>query len=233
MSFACQEASSALFGTAPRVTFYVQITDYYGGRSASNRGLGLATSEGTDQMARTPLLLILHCQATGPGDRAPITTGSRLTATLLAERLAALGVDMVYSAPARAAQDTLAPFADTRHLALVIDDRLAERKLSSEPRDDAHVHTRKSFRDPDYRVPNADGESLNEAVARAFSAFRDIATRGHAYPAVCLQSVLMGGIIKHFDPAFDFHAWQALPHPDLYRIEIDADQVETISRLAA
>lgn len=179
-------------------------------------------------MAR--ILLIRHCQSSGPAPDAPLTASGAGAAQALAGRLRGLGVDATYSSSFLRARQTLAPFAAEQGLTLTIDDRLAERRLSGSPLEDWLDHVRKSFVDLDYAAPG--GESLREAQARGLAALSEIAQRGHRLPAVSTHGNLLSSVLRHIDASFGFDAWQDLKNPDLFEITVEEGRPSAFARLA-
>lgn len=87
------------------------------------------------------MLLIRHCESIGQAPEAPLTEHGRAQALALAAHLAQHPIDYVVSSPYVRACETIAPFAGRAQLAVHIDERLAERRLSPEPID----HCERSF----------------------------------------------------------------------------------------
>jgi 2,3-bisphosphoglycerate-dependent phosphoglycerate mutase len=128
------------------------------------------------------LLLVRHCESTGQAADAPLTQAGEAAAIALAERLAALGVDAIYSSPYRRAVATVAPYACIAGAPILEDTRLRERVLSQTPLDDWLDHLRRSYDDDTYCLPT--GESLAQAQARGLAALADIDAAGQP----CLRS---------------------------------------------
>jgi 2,3-bisphosphoglycerate-dependent phosphoglycerate mutase len=122
------------------------------------------------------------------------------------------------------------PTRASRHgTTLVIDDRLAERRLSPSPRADWLDLIRKSFDDLDFAVP--DGESLREAQTRGLAALTDIAAKAHRLPAVATHGNLLSSVLRHADPSFGFASWQDLRNPDLFLIRMRGGPSLSFERL--
>lgn len=115
-------------------------------------------------------------------------------------------------------------------MALTVDGRLAERRLSGSPLDNWLDHIRTSFDDLDYAAPG--GESLREAQARGLAAVAVIARRGHRLPAVSTHGNLLSSVLHHIDASFGFDAWQDLRNPDLFEITVEDGRPSAFARLA-
>lgn len=166
------------------------------------------------------LLLIRHCHSTAQHPEAPLSEAGARAAEVLAERLAALAPDAIYSSPYLRAQATLRPFADRAGLSVRLDHRLRERMLSDRDLEDWLDHIRRSFTEPAYRLPG--GESLLEAQARGLLALADIAASGHDLPVVASHGNLIAAVLMSMDPTFGYEDWQALANPDLFEVRMDA-----------
>lgn len=169
-------------------------------------------------MAR--LLLVRHCQSTGQQPDGELSELGHSQARALAERLAAHPIDHLVSSTYRRAVDTLAPFATRTGLVLHRDERLVERRLSPEPIDGWREVVRRSFTEPDFRVPG--GESGREVHERAWKALDEILDAGHALPAVASHGQLISLVLHGIDPSFGFVGWESLSNPDVHLLERDS-----------
>lgn len=177
------------------------------------------------------LLLIRHCQSTGSHPDAPLSEAGAKAAEALITRLQDLAADAVYSSPYERAQATVRPFAISAAVSIGLDDRLRERVLSDRDLEDRWEHVRRSFADPDYRVPG--GESLNQTAHRAIAALTDIAAAGHRLPVVASHRTLTASVLRSMDPAFGFEQLLDLRTPDLFEVELDAGRPIRFVRLDA
>jgi 2,3-bisphosphoglycerate-dependent phosphoglycerate mutase len=177
------------------------------------------------------LIMIRHCESSGQAPDAPLTEAGTRTAVALADRLAALQPDAVYSSPYLRARTTVQPFAERAGLAIVEDQRLHERVLSDSPLDDWLDHVRRSYEDMDH-VAGAGGESLRETQTRALAALADIMARGHRLPVVASHGNLISAILRAADPSFGFDDWRALRNPDLFELTFDGARLDGYRRIA-
>jgi 2,3-bisphosphoglycerate-dependent phosphoglycerate mutase len=169
------------------------------------------------------LLLVRHCESSGPQPGCPLTDRGREQAERLAAFLVEYPIDALVSSPYRRACDTIAPFADATGLAVAVDPRLAERRMSAEP-DVAWKETlRRSFADPDHRLPGA--ESARETVARGRAAVEELLGGAHRLPVAVSHGQLMSLILHAFDSRFGFAGWAAMSTPDVYLLVSDTGGV--------
>src|SRR5262249_22123209 len=101
------------------------------------------------------MLLVRHCESSGPWPEAPLTERGRAQAVRLADFLTEYPIDAVVSSPYRRARDTIAPFAASTGLAVSIDPCLAERRMSEEPDADWKDTLRRAFDAPHPPPPRA------------------------------------------------------------------------------
>ena len=192
--------------------------------ASSSCGRGRPTTSSSRQ-----LLLIRHCESSGPAPDAPLTSQGRVQAAALAERLAAHPIDYVVSSPHLRARATIAPFAERARLRVHLDERLAERRTSPEPLANWRELVQRSFVDPDHRAPG--GESGSEARARGLAALSAVLAAGHRLPAVVSHGQLLSLVLHSIDPGFGYEEWQSLRNPDVFLLEVDGER-STFSRLS-
>jgi 2,3-bisphosphoglycerate-dependent phosphoglycerate mutase len=176
------------------------------------------------------LLLIRHCAAAGQAAEAPLSETGVNDALRLADNLATSGIDALYSSPFTRAVTTLQPLADRLGLAIIRDDRLQERRLSTFDRADWLEHLQQSFADPAYRLEG--GESLAEAQSRGLAALADIASAGHNRPAVASHGNLIAAVLCAIDPAFGFAGWRSMTNPDIFRLTLAGPKPVAFERIS-
>jgi 2,3-bisphosphoglycerate-dependent phosphoglycerate mutase len=169
--------------------------------------------------AASAVLAVRHCQSAGQAPDAPLTALGQRQADALAAWLHGRAVVRILSSPYARAQQTIAPLAAQRRLAIRIDPRLAERRLSVDPIDDWREVVARSFTDLDARAPG--GESGRDALTRGWAALQDAL----AMPNTVLVShgQLLSLVLSRIDPTFGYGDWQAMSNPDVFRVERAAD----------
>uniref|UniRef100_UPI003D2B30EE histidine phosphatase family protein n=1 Tax=Paenibacillus oryzisoli TaxID=1850517 RepID=UPI003D2B30EE len=114
------------------------------------------------------------------------------------------------------------PLAQRLHVEIEIENRLAERVLSSRDLPDWLDHLRSSFHDLDKCLPG--GESSRTAMQRIQSVVDELRTADHVCIAVVTHGNLMSLLLKHVDNRFGFEQWQNLSNPDIYCLsQFDAE----------
>jgi 2,3-bisphosphoglycerate-dependent phosphoglycerate mutase len=137
-----------------------------------------------------------------------------MQAARLARFLAGYAIDVLVASPFLRARQSIAPFADSSGIAVVLDARLAERRMAPGPVDTWRDVVRISFDDLDHRLPG--GESGREALARGRAAIEELLGSGHRLPCAVSHGQLIGLVLQSIDPGFDFRCWESLSNPDVY-----------------
>lgn len=160
------------------------------------------------------IYLIRHCEATGQAPDAELTETGKKQAQDLAEFLQTRQVIHFISSPFTRAIQSIEPAADRLNLPIEIDDRLAERVLSSEDLPDWMEKLEESFHDADLKF--AGGESGKEATDRAMEVLNEMEDK----TAAVTHGNLLGLLLKQIDASYGFSEWKRLTNPDIYEVEI-------------
>jgi 2,3-bisphosphoglycerate-dependent phosphoglycerate mutase len=175
------------------------------------------------------VVLLRHCEATGPAPDAPLTTAGRAQAAALVDRLLPLGIDHVVSSPFARARESIAPFAQAAGLSVAIDSRLAERRVAAAPVADLAGEVRRAFADLDHRLPG--GESAREAEARGCAVVGELLASAHRVPLAVTHGQLLALMLRAIDDRFGFADWRAMTSPDVVVVEVDARGRRRFDRL--
>ncbi|WP_033542398.1 histidine phosphatase family protein [Planococcus sp. CAU13] len=163
------------------------------------------------------LYLIRHCQATGQAPDAELTAEGMKQAEALTVFFKELDISHIISSPFTRAIQSIEHLAVARSLPIQIDDRLAERVLSSENLPDWLEKLEQSFSDPDLKFEG--GETAREAVERGAAAMAE--APGNAI--LVTHGNMMGLLLKRFEEAYGFEEWKALSNPDVYILSINEE----------
>lgn len=187
-------------------------------------------------MSNLTILLIRHAEAVPPKDGTgaeseldrPLTARGARDAEVLAETLAGLKPDRIYSSPYRRAIQTVAPIANQRGLEIELIEDLRERVLSPGPVSDFREQLQRCWRDFDYAMP--EGESNRTAQARVIAVFEEL-RRLHREGILVVGSHgnLISLALHTFEPQVDYAFWNAMPTPAIYRIEFSDGSGPVIS----
>jgi 2,3-bisphosphoglycerate-dependent phosphoglycerate mutase len=175
------------------------------------------------------VVLVRHCESSGPEPDAPLTPAGAAQAVALAARLAALDVDHVVSSPLARARESIGPFARATGLAVTLDPRLVERRLAPAPVADFLAEVRRGFDDPEQRLPG--GESARDACERGRAVLDELLASAHRLPLAATHGQLLGLVLRSIDGRFGFAEWRALANPDVFVVERDGAGTLRFARL--
>jgi 2,3-bisphosphoglycerate-dependent phosphoglycerate mutase len=176
------------------------------------------------------VLLVRHCESSGPEPDAPLTSKGEAQALALTDRLTSLGIDHIVSSPFLRARQTIDVFARRRNLTVCVDDRLAERRLAPQRIPTWREEIRKSFADLDHVLPG--GEPARSAQRRGRAAIDALLAAGHRLALASTHGQLMSLVLHSIDPSFGFAQWRELTFPDVYVIELDVAGLYRFHRLS-
>ncbi len=159
------------------------------------------------------IYLIRHCQATGQAPDAELTELGKVQAKELALFLQDFHLTHFVSSPFTRAIQTIEPAADQQNMPIEIDERLAERILSSENLPDWLEKLEASFLDDQLTFPG--GESGQEAGDRAMAAIAGLEDRS----VVVTHGNLLGLVLTRLNKNYGFSEWQKLSNPDVYEVK--------------
>lgn len=158
--------------------------------------------------------LVRHCSATGQLPGAELSQAGRQQANELASFFKDKNIHHIISSPYIRAVDSIQPTAQSKNIPITIDDRLAERVLSSSNLPNWLELLEQTFTDLELKLDG--GESSREATDRAIKVVNES-------PNNCVlvtHGNLMSLILKHFDDSIDFQDWKSLSNPDVYTLTI-------------
>ena len=188
-------------------------------RDECGRGLMHRYARGLDAARR--LILVRHCEASGQGPDAALTSDGVRQAEILRDFLADERVDRVVCSEFVRAQQSAGPLAASRGLRIHVDARLNERTLASTPIDNWQDILRHSFSDPELRGPG--GESAREVLKRAWGALNEVWMDERDTPVVVSHGNLISLALHSIDESFGYAGWERLTNPDVYVLEAPGD----------
>ena len=174
-------------------------------------------------MPTTTIYLIRHAQSNhlakcSHADR-PLSQLGRQQAVGLADLLAPLGIERIYSSPYPRALDTMGPFAARSGLDIVPVDDLREMRMVIGD-DDFSATWRRLWDDFDYCLPSC--ETAFDAQRRFVRAAAEIrAGCAGRTIAICAHGAVIGLYLHHLDPAFGREEAEVITTPDVMRIAVE------------
>ncbi|KOF12088.1 phosphoglycerate mutase [Planococcus glaciei] len=161
------------------------------------------------------IYLVRHCSATGQEPGALLTDAGEEQARQLAEFFQDKGITHIISSPFTRAIKSIEPAADNLGLGIEIEDRLAERVLSTANLPDWMERLKESFQDLDMKLSG--GESGMEATERGMAALASAADR----TVLVTHGNLLGLMLKKIDGSYGYEEWKNFSNPDVYQVEIE------------
>jgi 2,3-bisphosphoglycerate-dependent phosphoglycerate mutase len=139
-------------------------------------------------------------------------------------------ITAVFSSPTMRVRQTVEPLARRLGLRISTDERLRERQLGHWSADSFEEAVRRTWQDMDFAYPG--GETNRQAQARALQWLQEIIRpKAEAHILVATHGNLLALLLKHFDPAVDYEFWLRLSMPDIYRLEVGAENDVRYERL--
>ena len=175
------------------------------------------------------LLLVRHCQAISQGPTAALTDVGFGQAERLADFLLDYPVDFIVTSRYVRARQTIEPYSEKAGLPIHQDHRLNERTLSVEPIADWQRFVRRSFDDPDLRMPG--GESARQALHRAEAALKEILRGEHRLAVVVTHGNVMALLLHSVDASFGYQGWKSLTNPDIWILSERPDGSRAFQRV--
>ncbi|WP_339290891.1 histidine phosphatase family protein [Paenibacillus sp. FSL W8-0187] len=153
-----------------------------------------------------------------------------LAAVRVKELLLGEGIDAIISSPYQRARDTVQPLADALGLPIAEQEDLRERKVGDFQGHSFLDAKKMLFQDPTTSFPG--GESSKAAQSRAVQVLEGILNT-HLGKRVVIgtHGDIMTLMLQHYDQRFDYHFWQGMTLPDIYRVEFEEGRLVNIARL--
>jgi 2,3-bisphosphoglycerate-dependent phosphoglycerate mutase len=183
------------------------------------------------------IYLVRHCKAEGQLPEAKLTKEGIEQAKNLAKFFEEIKIgkenlarpSLIVSSPFLRARQTIEPLAQKLELKIEIDERLAERVLSTEMYSDWEERLKNTFWDLDLVFEG--GESSKEAMNRGIQAINDILTSELEASIVVSHGNLLSLILKYYDDNVGFEDWKALTNPDVYLLSVNKDNTCNVKRV--
>lgn len=170
------------------------------------------------------IYLVRHCSATGQEPEAELSDLGHQQADELVSFFKDKMIHHIISSPFIRAQHSIQPTAHSKNIPITIDERLAERTLSTVNLSNWLELLEETFTDLDLKLDG--GESSREATERAI----EVVTESPSNCVLVTHGNLMSLILKHFDDSIGFQDWKSLSNPDVYTLTIGNNE-STIERL--
>ncbi|MEH7081987.1 histidine phosphatase family protein [Neobacillus drentensis] len=171
---------------------------------------------------------IRHCEAEGQSSHAQLTEKGVGQAAELAGFFGDMVINHIISSPYLRAIQSIERVAEREDIDIVVDDRLAERILSTEVLPDWLEKLKATFDDIDLKFDR--GESSREAMHRIVSVVEDIFKSDSDNTLLVTHGNLMSLLLMNYLPDFGFEQWKSLSNPDVFLLKSANGEI-TIDRL--
>lgn len=139
-----------------------------------------------------------------------------------------ISIDVVYSSPYKRAVDTVKPLADDRHLKIILQNDLRERKITDQWIDDFAGFTERQWQDFSYKL--AGGESLAEVQKRNISTLQEILSQQSGRTIVIgTHGTALSTIINYYHQQFCLEDFQRVKHIFPWCIKMTFDGLTHLS----
>ncbi|KPB05955.1 histidine phosphatase family protein [Bacillus sp. CHD6a] len=162
------------------------------------------------------IYIIRHCEAKGQPPESPLTEKGMKQAQELAKYFSNLQIDRIITSPFLRAIQTIEPLAKKSEINIEIDERLAERTLSSGDLPDWLEKLEETYEDLELKFEG--GESSREAMERIVQVVEEAHESDGETIIIVTHGNIMSLLIRYYQPSFGFEDWMNLGNPDVYRL---------------
>jgi 2,3-bisphosphoglycerate-dependent phosphoglycerate mutase len=179
----------------------------------------------------TVLYLVRHAHAHWSlDDDRPLSPVGQEAAERVATVLASRPLTAIHASTERRARQTVEPLAAQRALPIHPEDGLRERRLLDAKTADFRAAVKRTWDEPDFAYPG--GESNATAQRRGLEVVRRIvAQHPDGEVVVGTHGNLLALVLQHFDSSVGFDFWESLTMPDIIRLEVGGDEIESWERV--
>lgn len=174
------------------------------------------------------IYVIRHCEAQGQSSDASLTVHGFHQAEVLAEFFADKKIDRIIASPFLRAIQTIEPLSKRENINIEIDERLAERILSTRNLPDWYAKLQATFTDMDLKFDN--GESSNEAMERIVNVVEETIKSESEHTIIVSHGNIITLLLKNYNNDVDFRFWTHLSNPDVFQISVKDYEV-TVERM--
>ena len=173
------------------------------------------------------IYIIRHCEAEGQPPGSPLTLKGVEQAQALAEFFSEKPIDRILSSPFLRAIHSIEPLSNEWNIAIEVDERLAERILSTEDLPDWLEKLKATYDDLELKYDG--GESSREAMDRIVQVVDEAFERDEENIIIVTHGNIMSLLIRNFQSSFGFEDWKKLKNPDVFLLSSDRGEI-TVTR---
>lgn len=180
----------------------------------------------------TNIYFVRHAHSTYTPDelRRPLSEQGFNDALQVTEILKNENIDWVISSPYKRAYQTVEGVSKVIEKEILLIDDFRERTLSEGPVEDFSIAIHKVWQEPSFAFEG--GESNLQAQERGVKAILRILEEFEGKNIVIgTHGNLMALTMNYFDFQYDFHFWQDLDMPDVYKLTFNDKNLQKVTRL--
>ncbi|WP_339148888.1 MULTISPECIES: histidine phosphatase family protein [unclassified Sutcliffiella] len=160
------------------------------------------------------IYIVRHCQTEGQPPESQLTEEGFKQALELAQFFSNTPIDRIVSSPFLRAIQSIEPLSKKTNIRMEVDERLAERTLSTEDLPDWLEKLEATYDDLELKYKG--GESSREAMDRIVSMVEEAFERDAENIIIVTHGNIMSLLLKNYKNSFGFEDWKNLRNPDVY-----------------
>jgi len=174
------------------------------------------------------IYIVRHCQAIGQPAESQLTEEGFKQADDLALFFSNIQVNRIISSHFLRAIQSIEPLSKERNISIEVDERLAERTLSSVDLPDWLDKLKATYDDLDLKYEG--GESSREAMDRIVSVVEEAFESDAENIVIVTHGNIMSLLLKNYQDSFGFEEWKKLSNPDVFLLKRGMAPVRTMSK---
>jgi 2,3-bisphosphoglycerate-dependent phosphoglycerate mutase len=171
------------------------------------------------------IYIVRHCQAQGQPLESQLTEKGFKQAKYLSEFFSNTKIDRIISSPFLRAIQSVKPLSQRTNIKIEIDERLAERTLSTMDLPNWLEKLKATFDDLELKFEG--GESSKEAMNRIVNVVNEVFKNETENTIIVTHGNLMSLLLKNYNNNFDFDCWKNLSNPDVFLLNCTNNEVNT------
>lgn len=160
------------------------------------------------------IYIVRHCEAEGQPPESQLTEEGFKQAGELSEFFSNIPVDRIISSPFLRAIQSVEPLSRAIDITIDVDDRLAERTLSSADLLDWMEKLKATYDDLELKFEG--GESSREAMDRIVTVVEEALESDAENIIIVTHGNIMSLLLKNYQDSFGFEDWKNLRNPDVF-----------------
>ncbi len=163
------------------------------------------------------MYIIRHCEAEGQPPESKLTEKGFDQARTLVELFSNTPIDRIISSPFIRAIQSIEPLSKKTNSIIEVDERLAERTLSTEDLPDWLEKLKATYDDLELKYEG--GESSREAMDRIVSVVEEALESDAENIIIVTHGNIMSLLLKNYQESFGFEDWKSLRNPDVFLLK--------------